>query len=518
VLSIAHLSDAERMFFVTILLNEVVAWMRGRAGTSVLRAILYMDEIFGYFPPTKEPPSKRPMLTLLKQARAYGLGVVLATQNPVDLDYKGLANTGTWLIGRLQTERDKLRVLDGLEGAMVGSGRGFDRARIDTLLSALGKRVFLLNNVHADAPEIFHTRWCLSYLRGPLSREQVKALADPLRAPQPEPPAAAPPAPEPAPERAAPPEEPELAEGAGEVEDEPPPVPPEIPTGFLSRPGARAPRYRPVLLASARLHFVSASVDLDAWTELRVKAPVRDGEPAVDWDAAKVASGSPPELEDDPRRGATFAPLPAAASRAKTYASWRKELASHLYRSQTLVLWKHRGTKLASRRGEERVAFARRVLVAVRAERAEAAKKLAERYATRLERAEEAVRKARERVGREQEQYGERRTGSLISIGASILGAFFGKKTRSVANVNRAGSAARSVSRAAKEKDDVERARRELAAKEDDLRDLQAERDRDVAEAGAEPAEAELALEEVVVRPRKSDVEVDPLTLAWEPS
>ena len=163
IFSIAHLSDAERMFFVTLLLNAVLAWMRGQSGTTSLRALLYMDEIFGYFPPTAEPPSKKPLLTLLKQARAFGLGVVLATQNPVDLDYKGLSNAGTWLIGRLQTDQDKQRVLDGLEGAS-GQG-GLDRAQLEKLISALGNRVFLLNNVHENAPEVFQTRWTMSYLQ-----------------------------------------------------------------------------------------------------------------------------------------------------------------------------------------------------------------------------------------------------------------------------------------------------------------------------------------------------------------
>jgi hypothetical protein len=176
IISIAHLSDAERMFFVTILLNEVVTWMRSQPGTSSLRAILYMDEVFGYFPPTANPPSKRPMLTLLKQARAYGLGVVLATQNPVDLDYKGLSNAGTWFLGRLQTERDKARVLEGLEGASAAAGQRFDRAAMEQTLAGLGRRVFLMNNVHDDTPVVFQTRWTLSYLRGPLTRQQIQQL------------------------------------------------------------------------------------------------------------------------------------------------------------------------------------------------------------------------------------------------------------------------------------------------------------------------------------------------------
>ena len=166
IISIAHLNDAERMFIVTLVLNEVIAWMRNQSGTGSLRAILYMDEIFGFFPPTANPPSKQPMLTLLKQARAFGLGVVLATQNPVDLDYKGLANCGTWFIGRLQTERDKLRVIEGLKSALAGAGDGAD---LEALMSSLTQRVFLMRNVHDDAPVLMKTRWALSYLRGPLT-------------------------------------------------------------------------------------------------------------------------------------------------------------------------------------------------------------------------------------------------------------------------------------------------------------------------------------------------------------
>ena len=169
------------MFFVSLLLNQVLGWMRTQSGTTSLRAILYMDEIFGYFPPVANPPSKLPLLTLLKQARAFGLGVVLATQNPVDLDYKGLANTGTWFIGRLQTERDKARVLEGLEGIATSTGQKFDKQQMEQLLAGLDKRIFLLNNVHDDAPELFETRWAMSYLRGPLTRAQIKLLMDPLK-------------------------------------------------------------------------------------------------------------------------------------------------------------------------------------------------------------------------------------------------------------------------------------------------------------------------------------------------
>ena len=173
---IAHLSDAERMFFVTLLLNQLISWMRAQPGTTSLRALLYMDEIFGYFPPTANPPSKKPLLTLMKQARAFGVGVMLATQNPADLDYKGLTNAGTWFIGRLQAERDKMRLLDGLEGASAEASGSLDRNALDQIISGLGKRVFLLHNVNASTPLTFQTRWAMSYLRGPLTRSQVREL------------------------------------------------------------------------------------------------------------------------------------------------------------------------------------------------------------------------------------------------------------------------------------------------------------------------------------------------------
>ncbi len=181
IFSIAHLSDEERMFFVSLLLNNVVAWMRTQAGTSSLRALIYMDEIYGYLPPVASPPSKAPLMMLLKQARAFGVGVVLATQNPVDLDYKALSNAGTWFVGRLQTVRDKARLLDGLEGAAGQASTSFNREEMEKMLSQLGNRLFLMNNVHDEHAQFFQTRWALSYLRGPLSRAQIQSLMAPRR-------------------------------------------------------------------------------------------------------------------------------------------------------------------------------------------------------------------------------------------------------------------------------------------------------------------------------------------------
>ncbi len=171
---IAHLSETERMFIVTLLYSAIETWMRSQSGTTSLRAMVYFDEIFGYLPPTANPPSKKPMLRMFKQARAFGVGMVVATQNPVDIDYKGLSNAGTWFIGRLQTERDKDRLLDGLQGA---TGGAFDRAASDKMLSGLGKRVFMINNVHSrGGPELFQTRWAMNYMAGPVTRNRIAEL------------------------------------------------------------------------------------------------------------------------------------------------------------------------------------------------------------------------------------------------------------------------------------------------------------------------------------------------------
>ena len=169
---IAHLPESERMFFVTLLFSAVESWMRTQSGTSSLRALIYFDEIFGYLPPVSNPPSKEPMLRLLKQARAFGVGLVLASQNPADIAYKALSNAGTWLIGKLATDQDKQRLLDGL----TNSNSDIDRQQYDKLISSLGKRVFLLRNVHSPHPVLFQTRWAMNYLAGPLTREQIPAL------------------------------------------------------------------------------------------------------------------------------------------------------------------------------------------------------------------------------------------------------------------------------------------------------------------------------------------------------
>ncbi|MCP3920852.1 MAG: ATP-binding protein [bacterium] len=506
ILSIAHLSDAERMFFVTILLNEVVAWMRAQPGTSSLRALLYMDEIFGYFPPTAEPPSKRPMLTLLKQARAFGVGVLLATQNPVDLDYKGLSNTGTWFIGRLQTERDKLRVLDGLEGAMSSGGKTFDRGKLDRTLSGLSSRVFLMNNVHEDAPVVFNTRWVLSYLRGPLTRTQIKTLmARPAAARK---------------KFVAARTERVPREEARETKPERPSPPAGIKERFLplaAVPGSKRLVYRPALFTEARLHYALVRANVDLWRQATVRAPLGE-EPEVDWDAAEIREREHDQpLTDRPEPEATFAPLPAPALNKKKYATWGRRAKSHVYEKCALTVYKCKELKLVSAPDESEGEFRGRVQLAAREARDQAIEKLRRKYAPKLATSEDRIRRAKEKVGKEKEDVAEKKKTSWFSTGASLLGALLGRKLASATNVRRAGSAAKAASRVKKEKADVQRAKRALEAEREKLQVLEERLEEDVAELKVDYRPADYEFEEIVIRPRKSDITMSAPMLVWRP-
>ena len=314
--------------------------MRGQSGTTSLRAVLYMDEIFGYFPPVANPPSKLPLLTLLKQGRAFGLGVVLVTQNPVDLDYKGLSNTGTWFIGRLQTERDKNRVLEGLEGVAAGTGMKFDRAQMEQTLAGLGNRIFVMNNVHEDGPEVFESRWAMSYLRGPLTRSQIKTLMAPImkQTGAAEVQAASVPAgaaSQSVSSGAASAATPARATTAAAS----PVLPSEISQHFIpvrSEMKGATLVYHPAVFGAAQVRFTDKQIDTTK--DLSVVAPIGDGVVAVDWDQATIVDLPLEDLDQSPQDKAQFADLPSPASKAKSYDSWKKDFASWLYRTQKVEL------------------------------------------------------------------------------------------------------------------------------------------------------------------------------------
>jgi hypothetical protein len=503
IISIAHLSDAERMFVVSLVLNQVLGWVRGQKGTSSLRAIFYMDEIFGYFPPVASPPSKKPLLTLLKQARAFGLGVVLATQNPVDLDYKGLANTGTWFIGRLQTERDKARVMEGLEGAAAAAGGKFDRAAMERILAGLGSRIFLLSNVHEDKPELFETRWTLSYLRGPLARPEIKKLmasAAPVTAPD-EP--AAPAASKPAAERKKP------AAGG------PPVLPPDVTQFYVPVRSTGEVAYQARILGAAKIQFADPKTGVDQVTDLLFAVPCGDGAVAVNWEQAETLDVPLSDLEKAPASGATFAELPAPAAKAKNYAAWQKAFATWLYQTQKMELQKSPSLDEVSKPGEAERDFRARLQQQAREHRDELVAQLRQKYAPKIATLAERKRRAEQAVAREKEQSQAQTISSVLSVGTSIFGAFMGRKTLSVTNINRAASAARTVGRLRKASGDVERAGETVEAIAQQLQDLDDQFKAEAAGVQTAVDPATETLEPVVLRPKKANINVQLVALGW---
>jgi hypothetical protein len=521
IFSIAHLGDAERMFFVSLLLNQIVSWMRGQSGTTSLRAVVYMDEIMGYFPPVANPPSKAPLMTLLKQGRAFGVGVVLATQNPVDLDYKGLANTGTWFLGRLQTERDKARLLDGVEGAAAGS---MDRAETDRLLSALDKRVFLLHNVHDKAPVVFQTRWTLSYLRGPLSRDQIRALkgTQPVqgfkgsgvhgftgsevqsgsRVHGVQEPAKAPTA----------------------AETNPPVLPPGIQQFFVPQSAisgaaassSRAVHYTPVVVGAARVGFGDSKLGINEMRDVVYVAPFGQSAIALDWaDATRLEIGAS-DLRASAEAGATFDPVPAAGLQARSYVTWSKDFARWLAQSEKLELMRHRDLRLTSKPGESERDFTVRVQEAQRAARDAALDKIRKKYGARQAQVAEQVRRAEASVERESAQASQQKLQTGLSMGATILGAIFGRKAIGAGTLGRATTAARGVGRTMKEAEDIKRASENVEAVRARARALEEEVLAETQKISDSSGPA--AIERVSLQPKRGHVSVQVVGLGWMPS
>jgi hypothetical protein len=492
IVSIAHLNDAERMFVVTLLLNEVVAWMRRQSGTSSLRALLYMDEIFGYFPPSAMPPSKIPLLTLMKQARAFGLGVVLSTQNPVDLDYKGLSNAGTWFIGRLQTERDKARVIDGL---LSGGDGSLDKAELEPLIANLGNRVFLMRNVHDDAPVLFRTRWALSYLKGPMTLQEIGRLK-PVAGSASRAAAAAAPAPRGAPTAA-----------------QKPMVPAGITEFHLS--GGTGGTYRPFVVATVRTHFVDAKWGLDAWETQTYLAPLLDDESGPDWSQATVSADLKDRLQTAAPAGAAYADAPASLLRPQNYAAWSKQLGEYVYQTAKLDVFSCPLLKMTSAPGGSEGEFRAHISLALREKRDAEIEKLRKKYAPRLAALTEQVRRHEERVEREKSQVTDQTMQTAISIGTTLLGALLGRKALSSTNVGRAGSAVRSAGRVAREKADVGRAQEGVEAKSQQLADLQNELELEIGRLQGELDPSVIEVQTVSVRVRKADTSVTPAALVW---
>lgn len=527
IFSIAHLSETERMFFVSLLLNHVVGWMRSQSGTSSLRAILYMDEIFGYLPPVAKPPSKKPLMTMLKQGRAFGLGVLLATQNPADIDYKALSNTGTWLLGRLQTERDRARVLDALESAANESGESTSRDAIDEVLRGLDSRQFVLHNVHEPSqPTVFESRWALSYLRGPLTRADIKQLSE---------------AKGPAEPKAA-----ELDTEMAEVEDEeivsapyvqpdvdtdpepaltfdPPPVElPKIParvsqtfvtaSADLQRPAGVTLLYRPMVYGRATIEFVDGRRDLDTTRGCALLCGFQRGDSLIAWSrAVSVPRLGEERFAEVPEVPCSFHGLPDEAFVAKNYTQWKRDLIDHLYRTETFELLQCKDLRMTASPDETREAFYGRVRAQLRERRDVAIEKVRDKFRGRLDKAQDRVDRTASVVDEQSSQARQAQLNTALNVGTSLLGSLFGSSRRSTRR------AVSGVSKAIKEQRDVSRAE----ARHTDALEAYAAVERDL-QLAVDAVRAKNSVEHspvdvVAIKPRKSTIAVSHFGLAWVP-
>ncbi len=507
IFSIAHLSDSERMFFVTLLLSQTLGWMRSQPGTASLRALLYMDEIFGFFPPISEPPSKKPLLTLLKQARAYGLGIVLATQNPVDLDYKGLANTGTWFIGRLQTERDRDRLIDGLAGSGGNLAAGMNRSGMAEMIGSLKQRAFLLQNIHEDHPVVFDTRWTLSYLCGPLTRDQIRRLKPKDATASSESPVPARP---PAPTAAAP-----------AVLKEAPALPPDI--RLFYAPLRRQPAagmqlaYAPFLLASARYQIINNKLGLNLVQSTGYALELQENMTGTAWESALPFAGKVEELGRQGDANAGFLPVPSCILQGRWLQSAQRSFIDFVYRQAQTSLLQSTTFKLTSQPGESERDFRARLQQLARERRDLEVDKLRQRYASKVSTLQRQLLRSQQRVEREHEQLQGQTLQTAISIGSTLLGAFMGRKIISSGTIGRATTAGRQAARIGREKQDVTRAQEDEALIRQQITDLEAQLQNEIDQLTAARNSLTDELQSIILRPTKSGILVQTFGLLWVP-
>ena len=516
VVTISHLSDAERMFFLTLLLSEVVAWTRTQPGTSSLRAIVYIDELFGYLPPVAEPPTKRPLLTLLKQARAHGVGLALSTQNPIDLDYKALSNAGTWFIGRLQTERDVNRLIEGLKASTGGT----DAAALSGTIARLPKRTFVIHNVHDREPSIFQTRWVMSYLAGPLSRDQLRQLSVSDAGGQ----AGASGAGEPNEtftDRAVS----SVTEGAHTqagsgasatsatgATSESPVLPPHVPQLYVSPATANTTAtYFPSILGVADVHYSSKTHGVEHGRRVtRTVEPV-EGPVPVAWTDGDESTIALEGLSQQPAQGLGFSELPAIALDAKSVKEWGTLFNRWLRTDGALTLYREPSTKLVSRPDEDERDFRLRCTQTLREKRDAAIEKLRARYRSRGDTIDRRVLTAEQAVGREQQQFNTR----AVDVAGSILGGLLGGR-RSVRST--ITTAVRKGSSATKDMGDVQRAKERLEAALAERSALEDELTRELESLQADTVHPEaLQLETVAIKPTSRDIAVRYLGIVWVP-
>ena len=480
IISIAHLSDEERMFFVTILLNKYIAWMRRQSGTSALKALLYMDEIYGYFPPSKNPPSKEPMMILLKQARAFGTGVVLSTQNPVDLDYKGLSNIGTWFIGRLQTSQDIERVIDGLGGKV---GATYSKSEIKNLLANLKKRTFFLKSAHLDDIRIFSTRWVMSYLKGPLKATEISQLMAGKKTSKPQ----------------------TLVSKA------------EKETGFenfihidksieqkyaIDVTGQN--NFRPTLQAKVEIHYFLQSKEIDEKHELCLNLELYE-ENEIDWEDAELLESCPKYSSSKPSN-ASYAPLSSDISEDKGLKKNRKKLIDWIYKNKRLKLFKTTSPRLNSKPNESLSDFKIRLKDILDEKKEKEIEALQGRYEKKEKTLMKRLQRAQDKVAKEKADASK----SMIDTGIAILGALFGRTSSA-----KLGGILTKGNRTYKEHGDIGRAEEALAEIHEELELLAEELEEKIDELDEKFKVDNIEIKDASLKPKKSDITLEEFSLVW---
>ncbi|MEO5679021.1 MAG: helicase HerA-like domain-containing protein [Acidimicrobiales bacterium] len=505
VVYLAHLSDEERQTVVALLLSKVVTWMRSQSGSTALRALVYMDEVSGYVPPSAVPPAKKPILTILKQARAFGVGMVLATQNPVDLDYKAVSNAGTWLIGRLTTERDKARLLEG----MASASGAVDISAVDATISGLAKREFLLHRAGAAGPQTFLTRWAMSYLAGPLAREQLDQLPGVAVA------------------KAAVPEAPERppAEATAVADDEVA-VPPAVAEGIAVRwldpaapwAGALAAvagsrRHRAAAAVRVALRFDEGELVHDEVFEAIYPLVAEQVDPA--W--AVLVDFDDRDLRPEPPAAATYVPSPAPIGSRAFFTRLERTVEDHLFRTRTFAVLRNPALDLLSRPGEDEAAFGARCDAAADEGADRAADALRAKYEARIDRAQVQLARASDRVAEVEESARARHHEELLGGAGALLGAVLGGRGRTRSLVRSMGGAAgrRGRSRTATQRQETVGNRAEEAAAA--VADLEADLQDELTAIAAEWDEKAAQVEPLPIGLEKADVSLQQVTLVWVP-
>ena len=485
IFSISHLNDDERMFFVTLLLNKYIAWMRRQSGTSALKTLLYMDEIFGFFPPTKNPPSKEPMLLLLKQARAFGVGIVLSTQNPVDLDYKGLSNIGTWFIGRLQTTQDIQRVIDGL-GGKVGSS--FDKNEIKNILANLQKRTFFLKSAHLDDIRLFSTRWVMSYLKGPLKRNEITDLMKDQKE-----------------EQDVVKESIETLSKRGQSYESYQNIDDSI-TQYFEPDATQKNTFFAYLMAKTKIHFYNQRRGIDIEKEIVLSLALEKDMRNIKWDDALEEDLDFERLPHTSPSKAKFQALPKIILEDKGLKLSIRELKTELYQNQRIELLRCTSPKLESKPYETKADFIVRLQDLMNDKKELEIDKLKTRYASKEKVFADRLIRAKERVEKESSDS----TGSMIEAGIAVIGALFGRATPT-----KIGRAFKKGSNILKEHGDMSRAEERVSKIQDDLEKLEYELEDKIDTLNEKYNVDNCQIEDFSIKPRKTDIDVISCALVW---